>query len=403
MHVMVLGAGVIGMTSAYYLSRLGYRVTVVDREDGVARGTSFANGGQLSYSFTDSLARPEFIHQIPRLLLGRDPHIRMVLSPQLISWGIRFLSQCTSKRAADNTISLLKTAMRSAILMREMRDQLPFEFSYRPAGKLVLLDTKSELANAVASTELKRTQSCETEVLNYSEAERIEPALSELNHRPIAAVYSRDDEVADARAFATGLKDWLEKTERVSFRLGTSVDRVIVRENRATAIQVDGVAHEADAVVVCLGARSRGILRDTGIDVPIYPVRGYSVTLPEGPASPSVSITLQSRRMLLSRIGNSMRIAGFADFAGFDTRDDSNRIRRLMETAQYVAPSAADYLSDGYQAWGGFRPMTPDGRPRVGPTAISGLYINVGHGMLGWTLACATGYDIAHAIANTNG
>jgi len=399
MHVIVLGAGVIGTTTAYYLSQLGCRVTVVDRASDVGDGASFANAGQLSYSFTDALAKPEFLASIPGILLGRDPGSRVRLTPGLISWGLRFLGQCTTKRAEHNTVAVLKTAMRSAELMTELRERAPFEFSHRQAGKLVLLSDEAELKAATARSRLKNAHGSDTRILSRAEVITIEPALELISSEFFAAVYSQNDEVADSLKFTTGLRKWLEEDGMVTFRLSSTAKKIVAKRGRAHAVVVDDDTIEADAVVVCMGAWSGRLLRTIGINPHIYPMRGYSITLPSGEASPSVSVTVLKHRMVFSNIDGFIRIAGFADFAGFDTSADSERTRSLLELAKRVAPDAAKYDSEDVHAWGGFRPMTPSGQPLVGATGIRGLFLNTGHGMLGWTLACSTGYEAAQAVA----
>jgi D-amino-acid dehydrogenase len=402
MHVLVLGAGVVGTTTAYYLSQLGCRVTVIDRASDVGDGASFANAGQLSYSFTDALAKPEFLASIPGILLGRDPGSRVCLTPGLISWGLRFLGQCTTKRAEHNTVAVLKTAMRSAELMTELRERAPFEFSHRQAGKLVLLSDEAELNAATGRSRLKNAHGSDTRILSRDEVITIEPALERISSEFIAAVYSQNDEVADSLKFTTGLRKWLEEDGMVTFRLSSTAKKIVVKRGRAHAVVVDDDTIEADAVVVCMGAWSSRLLRTIGINPHIYPMRGYSITLPSGEASPSVSVTVLKHRIVFSNIDGFIRIAGFADFAGFDTSADAERTRLLLEFAKRVAPDAASYDSEDAHAWGGFRPMTPSGQPLVGATGIRGLFLNTGHGMLGWTLACSTGYGAAQAVARTH-
>lgn len=401
MHVVVIGAGVIGVTTAYYLSELGCKVTVIDREDEVADGASHANGGQLSYSFTDALAKPEFVAKIPALLAGRDHGSRMRLAPSLIPWGARFLSQCTTSRAKKNTIAVLKTAMRSAQLMNELRSALPIEFSHRSAGKLVLLCNDDDLRAAEVSTQIKKEYGCDARILSRDESLAIEPALKGFKDDFVAAVYSKSDEVADARLFTIGLKEWLVRSGNVTFKLGSSVSQLIKRNGHVESVRVADQDIDADATIVCTGAWGNELLQPVGVDAHVYPVRGYSVTLPPGASSPSVSVTALRQRIVFSRIDGYMRIAGFADFKGFRTDEDATRVAALMDVAAGCAPLAADYQATEQQQWGGFRPMTPNGQPHVGPSGIDGLYLNVGHGMLGWTLACASGYDVAQAVTQS--
>jgi len=401
MRVVVVGAGVIGVTCAYYLSKAGFEVTVVDRAHEVASGASHANGGQLSYSFTDALAKPEFIAKIPALIAGRDTGSRMRLAPGLLPWAARFLLQCTSQRARENTLAVLRIAMRSEHLLNELCDRVAFDFSYRAAGKLVLLSNRDEMHSAAASSALKSSHGSDTEILNLADSIAIEPALANFAGDFAGAVYSKNDEVADARLFTLRLKEWLEEKAGVSFRLGQSVTRINSRGNKLRSVQTQDGELTADAAVVCAGAWSGQLLRPLGINPHIYPVRGYSVTLPTTAESPSVSVTALKQRIVFSRISDGLRIAGFADFNGLSTEDDATRIAAMLDVARRCAPLAADYDVTERHDWGGFRPMTPDGRPRIGATPVRGLYLNVGQGMLGWTLACASGHDVTESISTT--
>jgi D-amino-acid dehydrogenase len=400
MRIVVLGAGVVGVTTAHYLSQLGCDVTVIDRAAEPGDGASFGNAGQLSYSFTDALAKPAFIAHLPAMILGRDRGSKVRLSPELVPWGMRFLAQCTASRARDNTLAVLELAMRSAELMDELQESLPFDFAHRTAGKLVLLSSDDEVEAAEASTAMKQLHGCDAHVLSRAEAVSVEPAIADMSDEVIAAVYSASDEVADSQLFAKGLRDWLDSQGAAEFRFSSRARRLLTHNGRTRGVVVDEDEVEADAVVVCLGAWSQAFLRDVGINPRIEPVRGYSITLPPGPAAPDVSVTALKYKMVFSRLNGATRVAGFADFTGFDTRADDERIQLLSRVAERFAPRAAEYSSPDTQGWGGFRPMRPDGRPLVGATKVPGLYVNVGHGMLGWTLACATAHDAAQAAAN---
>jgi len=403
MHVAVIGAGVIGVTTAYYLAERGYEVTVIDREPEVANGASFGNGGQLSYTFTDALAKPAFLAKIPGILAGRDPGSKVRLDAALVPWGLRFLAQCTRKRAAENTVAVLKTALRSASLLDELCASVPIEFAHRRAGKLVLLSHADEIRGAQVSTALKKPHGSDTELLSPQEAVEIEPALAHLAEDFVGAVYSPSDAVADSRQFAVGLKEWLEQERGVQFLLGCDVARIEQANGRLRAIELGDQTLAPDAVVVCAGARGGKLLRPLGINPHVYPMRGYSVTLPPGDAPPSVSITALRHRMVFSRLDDRIRIAGFADFNGFDTDNDATRIDALLDNARRYAPQVADYATSEKRRWGGFRPMTPSGQPSVGRTRVHGVYLNIGHGMLGWTLACATGHDVAQCVSPADG
>ena len=402
MHVVVLGAGVVGVTTAYYLSQLGCEVTVVDRASKVGDGASFANAGQLSYSFTDALAKPAFLSHLPALILGRDNGAQVRLSPALVAWGMRFVGQCTTRHARENTLAVLKIAMRSGRLLAELREELPFDFWHRQAGKLVLLSDQAEIDGAQATVKLKQEHGCDARLLSRTEALSVEPALEHVSEDVAGAVYSGSDEVADSQKFTAGLRDWLEANRPVEFRLSANATKLVARNGQTHAVVVDGDELEADAFVVCTGAWSPALLGTVGINPHVFPVRGYSITLPPGEQAPSVSMTALKYRMVYSRLNGLIRIAGFADFRGFDTSTDRERTNFLLDLARRYAPLAADYGAEDIQPWGGFRPMTPNGQPRVGPTRSRGLFVNTGHGMLGWTLACATGHDAAQAVAQAH-
>ena len=401
MHVLVLGAGVVGVTTAYYLAKSGCRVTVVDRAGDVAQGTSFANAGQLSYSFTDALAKPSLLAELPRILMGRDRGMRVRIDVSFFVWGIKFVAQCTDRRASRNTLALLDAALRSSDLMKDVCDDVSLEFAHRRAGKLVLLPDASALRHAARMTTTKNERGCDVDVLSASETIRVEPAVASMRDRFAGAVYARGDDVGDARMFSEGLKKHLENTDQVTFRFDAVVTGLLEHDGAVDGVRLEDEELTADATVVCLGASSRQLLKRVGIPVPIYPVRGYSVTLPAGSAPPDVSTTIQEHRIVFSRIGDRMRIAGFADFRGFDTSRDAERVRALLDIARRIAPEAARYDVADVRPWGGFRPMTPDGQPLVGAVGKRGLFINTGHGMLGWTLGCATAYDIAKTVIDT--
>ena len=400
MHVVVLGAGVVGVTTAYFLSERGHRVTLVDRAASVASGATAGNGAQLSYSFTDAMGSPALLSKIPKMMSGLDPafYVRPPLNSQLVCWGQAFLRQCSGHHNRQNTLALLQLALRSASLMTGLRNHTEVEFSFRQAGKLVLLQGQAAMMQAAKVCTLKREYGCDARVVNFAEATHIEPALQHMKNEYTGAVYSENDQVGNSLEFTIGLAQWLERNRETEIRLDTAVKRIVTRGNKLTAVETDQGDLQADAVVVCLGAWSKQLLDPLGIRTNIYPMRGYSVTLPTKDTSNLVSITDTAYKIVFSRLGEKMRIAGFADFVGYRTGMDNARARELLETAREIAPAIANYDVDSAEEWGGFRPMTPDSRPLIGPTSIQGVHLNTGHGMLGWTLACASGHDVAAGI-----
>ena len=397
MHVVVLGAGVVGITTAYYLAERGHTITVVDQADEVASGASGGNGGQLSYSFTDAMAGPALLAKLPGLISGLDPAfcVRPPIDTLPIHWGLTFLRQCTSHRARSNTLAVLQMAMRSSSLLADLRSQVPLNFSFRRAGKLVLLNKPSELQAAEDSCAVKRQYGCDVRVITADQATEIEPALAFIKTPSAGAVYSENDEVGNVLSFTSQLGQWLGNKRNTEYQFNTAVDRIIAEGGKLRAVETSNGTLKPDAVVVCLGAWSERVLKPLGIRANIYPVRGYSVTLPAVERSNSTSITDLGSKMVYSRLGDKIRIAGFADFVGFKTDRDEDRLRTLLDTARNFAPDIADFDVSSANEWGGVRPMTPNSRPLVGPTPVEGLYLNTGHGMLGWTLACVSGHDVA--------
>ena len=402
MPIVVLGAGVVGMTTAYYLSEAGHDVIVVDRSDSVASATSHANGAQLSYSYTDSLAQPGFAARMPGLVLGRDPAIRVARfgNEAMVPWGVQFLRQCTAERARENTLAVLEIALRSAQLLDELRAALEIDFAWRRPGKLAILAEESELAGAQERAAWKRERGCDVRVIDYDEALSLEPALAHMRQDFAGAVYSPDDEVGDAQTFSQGLADHLVANRGLDLRLGVTAKQLLLDKGAIRAVETDAGDIEADAVIVCLGPWTAPFLRPLGIPLSIYPIRGYSITLPAAESTPSVSITNIGKRIVYSDLGDRVRIAGFADFVSFNTRRDRERLAMLKKVAEEVAPKAADYGATEQFEWGGFRPVTPDSRPIVGKTTTPGLFLNCGHGVLGWTLSCATGKQVADEVSS---
>ncbi len=400
MHVVVLGAGVVGVTTAYYLTERGHTVTVVERAPDIASGASKRNGGQLSYSFTDALAGPALLSKLPGIAIGLNPafRVRPDINTQLVRWSLKFLRQCTRAQQRKNTIAVLKLALRSAELMTDLRIRTSLEFSHRRASKLVMIDGSAALEEAGEACELKNRYGCDAQLISFSQALEIEPALNHMTIEYAGAVYSRTDELGDSQVFTNRLGQWLAQHHGTEFLMDTSVREITVSAGKLATVETNRGSLKPDAVVVCMGAWSYSLLRRLGIDTRIYPMRGYSVTLPSIATSNSVSVTDLGSKTVFSRIGDQVRIAGFADFVGYRTQRDDVRVRTLMESARRTAPKIADFTAKSCNPWGGFRPMTPDSQPLIGPSMIEGVHLNTGQGMLGWTLACASGQKVAASV-----
>ena len=399
MKVTVLGAGIVGLTTAYYLIKKGHSVTVVDRADAVACGASYGNGGQLSYSFTDPINGPSLIRGLPSFLFGRDegitinPHLRL----QTFKWAFQFLAHSSRQKYHKNSLSLLKLSALSEKLMGELMTELSFDFSYLKSGKLVLYENEKDLDLALSRSDIKNRPGMNVERCSLDEAINIEPGVKHIESTFKGAIFSETDAVGNAHIFCKHLHEWLKRNE-TKFLFGTTAKKINPKTSKILSIETNNETLEAESVVVCLGADTGNLITT---DIPIEPVRGYSLTLPLGKETFSTSMTLTEKRILFSRLGNKIRITGFADFVGFKEKHIQSRINTLIKTAQAVAPHLADYESGQIDTWSGLRPLTPSSVPIIGPTKIKGLYMNAGHGFFGWTLACGSGYTLADSIISS--
>lgn len=393
MRVIIVGAGVVGAATAYFVARRGHEVTLVDRHSEPAQGASFANAGQLSYSYTDTLADPRLLRRIPGMLLGRDVGMRILMDFALLPWGVRFLWNCTRRRADDNTVRLLQLASESAAALEELLADIPLEFAHRPAGKLLLTSSPQTLAGLQRRAELKRLHGVRIDVVGADECLSIEPVLAGWRAKIAGAAYSSDDSAGDAQTFTRGLCERLSERGACKLELGVEV-KLLRHRGRVVGVETQHGRIEADAVIVCAGVDTTRLLRGTGLCVPIYPLKGYSVTPEPGPHPPQVSLTDLDRKIVFSNLDGRVRLAGLADCVGIDRSIDERRVADLVELGRAVLPESARFESP-LRAWAGLRPATPSGLPIVGRTSVDGLYLNVGHGALGWTLACGTARQLA--------
>lgn len=398
-EIVVLGAGVVGMASAYALARRGHRVTVVDEGPAPATaGASFANGAQLSYAYSDALASPSLLRHLHLYLLGRDEAFRWTpsLSPAFWLWNLRFFANGTRSAFERNTLDILALALESRQALAELLARHPIDFDHRKAGKLHIHASPETLEQARCIGELKGTLGVDQQVLSAKEAIDREPALAHYSAPFAGAIWSRIDELGDPMKFCHGLRFILEREYGVCFLLGTRVTS-LRRSGRAIAAVSTSQGELATRhVVLSLGPGSVHIARSVGIALPIWPMQGYSLTVPAAPDAPTASITDVKRKLVLCRIGDRLRVAGLADLGGAEAPFMPERAATLLRTVRAIFPKAGRY--DERQNWTGFRPLTPDSRPRIGSTSVEGLYLNCGHGSLGWTLAMGSAERLAGAL-----
>lgn len=401
MHIVVLGAGVVGLTTAYCLTQDGHRVTVLDRAAGPACGASFANGAQLSYSYVAPLASPSALRDIPGWLLDRRSPLRFHprIDPHQWSWCLRFLAACSAGRGRTTTERLLALAFYSRTLVDRLVDD-GLEFEHSRTGKLVVYSSAGGLEGARRQLEFQRRFGCRQEVLDTAACLTIEPALAAIRHRIAGGIFTPDEQAGDCRLFCTGLEQRIRLASAgASFVYGSTARRFLTGGDRILGVETEQGVIEADAYVLALGTGSRQLARSAAIALPIYPLKGYSITVPvrDGAAAPRVSITDYARKIVYARLGDRLRIAGMADIVGDDESIDEARLALLVEQAREAFPDSADFRR--LEPWAGLRPATPTGMPILGPTPWTNLLLNVGHGALGFTLAMGSARIVADLAA----
>ncbi|MDR2240384.1 MAG: D-amino acid dehydrogenase [Zoogloeaceae bacterium] len=403
MHVIVLGAGLAGVTSAWYLRQAGYAVTVVDRQPAAGLETSYANGGQISASHPEPWANPGAPAQIVRWLGRADAPLLFRPRPDWAqwSWGLRFLRECLPARARRNTLAIARLALHSRDCLHALLAETGIEYARLRKGILHLFFSPREFAQAETRAALLRELGMRAEVRDAHACLEIEPALTG-NETLRGGLYAPDDETGDALAFTQALAERCHEAG-VEFRFNTRITSLAAAEGRIAAVTIqeeDGSAAQigGDAFLLALGSYSAALARPLGDRLPIYPVKGYSVTLPlaDGAAAPCVSITDESRRIVCSRLGDRLRVAGTAELTGFDTAIDPDRCAAILRRARQLFPRLEPAGDAAY--WAGLRPATPGNVPIIGRSRLPNLFYNTGHGTLGWTLACGSGQTIAAII-----
>ena len=398
MKVIVLGAGVVGVSCAWYLWRDGHEVTVLERNAGVGLETSFANGGQLSYSYVAPLASPSVIPKIPPWLLRRDSPLRFrpSLDPDQWRWCLEFLAACNQRTADETTERLLRLAFYSRDLMHELVRTQSIDFDYVQNGKLVVHTQKESFESAMRLMEYQRKLGAEQQALDAREAVEIEPALADMATRIAGAIYTPSEDVGDTYKFCNELERLMTTgPSPVMFRFGIEVERLLPWDAKLMGVETSAGVLEADAYVLALGTNAPFLLRPLGIRVPVYPLKGYSLSLPitNEAAAPAISVTDFKRKVVYARIGGDLRVAGMADLSGRRCEIDAERVDQLVQEVRNTFPRATDYRV--LRPWCGMRPATPKGTPVVGATRYENLWLDVGHGALGFTLALATGRIVA--------
>jgi D-amino-acid dehydrogenase len=404
MRVLVLGAGLVGVASAWYLGQDGHEVVVVDRQPAPAMETSFANGGQISTSHAEPWANPAAPLKVLRWLGREDSPLlwRLRADAGQWAWGLRFLRECTPGRTRENIVAILRLALHSRALLKELRPALGLEYDQQQRGILHFYTDAAEFAHAMPQAELMRQYGCERVVKTAAECLAIEPALKHATAPIIGGTYTADDESGDAHKFATLLAR-RASARGVVFRHGVAIDALQAEGGRISGLRLaGGEMLAADAYVVALGSWSPLLLKPLGIGVPVYPAKGYSATIPltagevTNDLAPTVSLTDDGCKIVFSRLGDRLRVAGTAEFTGYDTTLNDVRCQALVRRTHTIFPRLS---ASNVEFWAGLRPATPSNVPLVGATRLSNLYLNTGHGTLGWTMACGTGRLLADLLS----
>jgi D-amino-acid dehydrogenase len=399
-RILVIGGGVVGVTTANALARLGMPVTLLE-QSALAHGATYGNGAQLSYAYSDALGSPSVLRGLPKLLGGFDPAFRAHLSfdPRFWSWLGSFLPNCTAARFKANTLAVLRLALQSrASLAALSARHVDLAFDHCRPGKLHIYDDKPKFEAARAGMALKNAFGLEQRALSAEEAIAVEPALASTRRKIAGAIHSPNDEAGDAYLFTQSLAAIAGREHRLQILTGQRAQSFIKEGLRIRAVATSNGPVEADIFVLAAGCDSSALARTAGVRLPIFPMKGYSVTLPASPSSPRLSITDASAKIVFCTLNGRVRIAGMADLGRYDATVEADRTRQLLADAKYCLPNAAIWHSDPH-FWAGIRPMTPDSRPIISSTSVSNLFINSGHGMLGWTLACGSADLIAALIS----
>jgi D-amino-acid dehydrogenase len=399
LKVLVLGGGVIGVTSAWYLAKAGHEVTVLERQAGPGLETSYANAGEISPGYSSPWAGPGVpVKAVKWLLMKHGPlAVRPRLDPAMWLWLAKMLRNCTSARYAVNKARMVPIAEYSRDTLRELRAETGIAYDERSQGTLQLFRTLKQLDGIGGDVEVLGRYGVPFEVLDRDGCAATEPALARVREKFVGGLRLPDDETGDCHVFTTKLAALASGS--VDFRYAMTIREILHDGRRVTGVRTDSGLVKAETIVVALGSYSPRLLRPLGVSIPVYPVKGYSLTLPiaDEAAAPVSTVMDESYKIAITRLGSRIRVGGTAEVAGYDLALRPSRRAALVH-------SVTDLFGGGGRVgdatfWCGLRPMTPDGPPLLGPAPVEGLYLNTGHGTLGWTMACGSGRALADIVS----
>ena len=403
MHILVLGAGVVGITTAWFLQKQGHQVTVVDRQNQAGLETSYANGGQISVSHAQPWANPSAPLKVLKWLAQPDAPLlfRPKLDPAQWRWALSFLGQCTSARAAHNIRQMVNLGTYSRSQLQALRKDANVQYDHLEKGILHFYTNSAEFEGAKEPTRIMQSLGCDRRIIDADQAVELEPALKPIRNRIAGATYTSKDESGDARMFTQNLAKRCAEVG-AEFRYGTEILGFEQAGERVLGVQAlcDG-RHEtlrADAYVLSMGCFSAALARQLGIFLNIYPAKGYSITVPvkNEKAAFKVSLTDDEYKLVYSRLGDRIRVAGTAELSGYSRKLNYTRCRAIVRRTAEVMPEAGHW--DQAEFWTGLRPATPSNVPYIGKSHFANLYLNTGHGTLGWTHSCGSAAALADIV-----
>jgi D-amino-acid dehydrogenase len=398
--VLILGSGVIGVTSAYYLAKAGHEVTVVDRQPKPALETSFANAGEVSPGYSSPWAGPGVpVKAIKWLLMKHGPLvIRPKLDPVMWLWLLKMLRNCTSERYAVNKRRMIPIAEYSRDALRALRGEIGIRYDERDRGTLQLFRYAAQLDGTADDIAVLKQYGVPYEVLDRAGCIAAEPALAGVADKIAGGLRLPQDETGDCHMFTQALALEAEKLG-VRFAFNVGIQGLIADATRVTGVATTSGTLQADAYIVALGSWSPRLLRPAGISLPVYPVKGYSITVPisDPDGAPVSTVMDESYKVAITRLGNRIRVGGTAEISGYSDKLYPARRATLDHSLTELFPRGGDIGKATF--WSGLRPMTPDGPPVIGPTRYSNLHLNTGHGTLGWTMACGSGRVLADMLS----
>ena len=425
-HIAVLGAGVVGVTTAWYLRKAGYKVTVIERESAAAMQTSFANGGQISVSHATPWANPQAPIKALKWLFREDAPLlyRLRADKAQLKWAMQFLQECRADRADANLVQMVRLGLYSRSTLQQLRRHTDIEYEQQTRGIMHFYTSQAEFDAAVAPTERMQELGCERHFIDIDTAASLEPALYPVAHKLIGATYTSRDESGNAHLFTQRLATLCEQAG-VQFRYDTDILALNtdahskyphVHSMTIRPVGENAQTFSADRFVIALGSYSASLMKPLGVQLPIFPAKGYSATYRVNPRAPHlapfISLIDDEYKLVISRLGDKLRVAGTAEFNGYNMDLNMTRCKAITERVQQIFPKGI--IANSAEYWTGLRPMTPSNVPLIGrahlgdvrhgsqnrEATFDNLWLNTGHGTLGWTHACGSAKAISLLMQN---